>query len=49
MIGHIRYSISRALIHLGLRIMPEGAYKTELLEVLWELNRHVHQTVHGDK
>lgn len=42
---NIRYTIARAAIHFGLWIMPKSAYKTRLLEVLWDLNREVHEAI----
>lgn len=42
---HIRYRVSRALIHFGIWLMPEGRYKLELLDVLWQLHERVVATV----
>ena len=33
----IRYRLARRLIHIGLFVMPEGRYKTELVDGLWAL------------
>jgi len=43
-----RYRVAKTLIHAGLHIMPASRYKTRLLEVLWDLNAEVMETVHGD-
>lgn len=45
----IRYQIARVLMHTGLWIMPNGAYKHRLLEVLWDLNREVYETIEKAK
>ena len=37
----MRYAISRQIIHFGLWVMPDGAYKRRLLSVLWELHQEV--------
>jgi hypothetical protein len=42
---HIRYRVSRALIHFGIWLMPEGRYKSELLDVLWQLHDRVKATI----
>ncbi len=34
---NFRYRIARTLIHLGIFIMPDGRYKTEMLDALWAL------------
>lgn len=46
---NIRYSIARGLIHIGLYVMPESAYKRRLIEVLWDLNEEVYKAVYGEK
>lgn len=42
---HIRYRVSRFLVHLGIWLMPEGRYKSELLNVLWQLHERVKATI----
>lgn len=43
-----RYQLARGLIYIGLAIMPAGAFKTRLLEVLWDFRREVEDTISGD-
>lgn len=33
----VRYRLARRLIHVGLFVMPEGRYKTNLMNALWDL------------
>lgn len=45
----IRYIVARFLIHLGLDIMPEGAYKTQLLDRLWGLYYEVQEVLEQER
>jgi hypothetical protein len=33
----IRYRLARRLIHMGLWMMPEGRYKDDMINGLWDL------------
>jgi hypothetical protein len=46
---NVRYRLARRLIHVGLFVMPEGRYKTELLDSLWDLYDKVAAEVRGSK
>ena len=46
---NFRYSVARFLIHLGIAIMPEGRYKTEMLDALWDLFWKVQDTLDAEK
>lgn len=46
---NFRYSVARFLIHLGITIMPEGRYKTEMLDLLWGLYYKVQDALAEDK
>ena len=41
----MRYKISALLIHVGLNIMPDSAYKRELLRRMWELRWEVEAAI----
>lgn len=41
----LRYRISSILIHIGLNVMPDSAYKRELLRRLWELRYDVEAAI----
>jgi len=45
MMFYIRYQIARVLIHVGLFVLPDCAYKTELLSLIYELKDKVIATV----
>lgn len=40
----VRYRAAKALMELGLLLMPDGRYKRELLQVLWQLHAKVMAT-----
>ncbi len=45
----LRYNISAMLINLGLIVMPESAYKRELLRRLWILRMEIITAVENYK
>ncbi len=45
----LRYNISAFMINLGLIVMPQSAYKRELLRRLWELRMEVITAVENYK
>lgn len=42
---HFRFWIGRALIHAGLRVMPQGRVKAELYNLIDQWVTHVRTTV----
>lgn len=43
----IRYRLARRLIYAGLFVMPEGRYKTNLINSLWSLYDEVMAVSNG--
>jgi len=44
-----RYYVSMILIHTGLNVMPDSAYKRELLRRLWELRTDVEVALYNEE
>lgn len=45
MIWHYRHQLARLMIHAGLRVMPPGRFKQQLLAALWDLRWRVEDEV----
>lgn len=42
---YVRYRVARWIMNFGLWLIPDGAYKTELLQLLFQLRAKVERVV----